>query len=59
MKPARTPGYGKGLTDVSRKRLFEIIEKYDGDDFWSKLYDFAMIAIIIASLIPLAFKEES
>ena len=41
-----------------RKRIFEIIEKSDGNDRWSTFYDYFMIIVIIVSLIPLAFKQE-
>ena len=41
-----------------RKRVFEIIEKSDGDDRLSKLYDIFMLVTIVLSLIPLAFKQE-
>lgn len=41
-----------------RKRIYEIIEVSDGKNILSSLYDFFMIAVIIASLIPLAFKTE-
>ena len=41
-----------------RKRVFEIIEKAEGEDKLSAVYDFSMIVIIILSLIPLAFKTE-
>lgn len=41
-----------------RKRIYEIIEVSNGDDKLSCIYDFFMIAAIIASLIPLAFKTE-
>ncbi len=40
-----------------RKRLYEIIELSKDDDKLSKAYDFFMMFVIIASLIPLAFKE--
>ncbi|MBQ2061473.1 MAG: ion transporter [Oscillospiraceae bacterium] len=40
-----------------RKRLFEIIELSRDNDRLSSLYDIAMIFVIIASLVPLAFKE--
>lgn len=40
-----------------RKRLFEIIELSKDDDKLSKGYDFFMMFVILASLIPLAFKE--
>ena len=42
-----------------RKRLFEIIEKSDGNDKLSTLYDYTMIVIITLSLIPLLFKHEN
>lgn len=41
-----------------RKRIFEIIEAADGEDKASAAYDIFMIFIIVASLIPLAFKSE-
>lgn len=41
-----------------RKRIFEVIEKSGGEDIPSTVYDFFMIAVIILSLIPLAFKSE-
>lgn len=41
-----------------RKRIYEIIEVSDGKNILSSIYDFFMIAVIIASLIPLAFKTE-
>ena len=44
---------------IMRKRLFEIIEKSDGNDKLSTLYDYAMIVIITLSLIPLLFKQEN
>lgn len=42
-----------------RKRIYEIIEKSDGHDFVSAVYDYAMIFVIIASLVPLAFKTDT
>jgi voltage-gated potassium channel len=39
-----------------RKKLYQIIEPSDGN-LLSKIYDFFMMAVIIASIIPLAFKE--
>ena len=41
---------------MSRQRLFEIIEKDDDKDKLSLAYDVFMIAMILVSLIPLAFK---
>lgn len=40
-----------------RKRIFEIIELSHDDDNLSKIYDCFMMFVIVASLIPLAFKE--
>lgn len=41
-----------------RKRIFEIIEASRDNDVWSKIYDVFMIAVVLASLVPLAFKDE-
>ena len=40
-----------------RKRLFEIIEVSENNDTVSHVYDFVMLAAIVISIIPLAFKE--
>ncbi len=42
-----------------RKKLFEIVEP--GDEFAkvSSIYDYFMIFVIIASLVPLAFKSDN
>lgn len=42
-----------------RKRIFEIIEVAEGNDKASQIYDFFMMITIIASLIPLAFKQQN
>ena len=42
-----------------RRRIFEIIETANEGDLLSSLYDAFMMLLIIISLIPLAFKEES
>ena len=42
-----------------RFRLFEIIEKSKGGDKISSAYDYFMIVVIILSMIPLAFKEDT
>lgn len=42
-----------------RKKIFTIIEKSDGKDILSTIYDYFMIIVIVASLIPLAFKSDS
>ena len=39
-----------------RRRVFEIIEASDGNDKLSSIYDWFMIVVIVASLIPLAYK---
>lgn len=41
---------------MSRRRIYEIIELSSGDRD-SAVYDYAMMAVIVASLVPLAFKE--
>ena len=41
-----------------RKRLFEIVEITSRKDAKGTIYDFFMIAVIIVSLIPLAFKQD-
>ena len=41
-----------------RKKIYQIVEVTDDAGFWGKVYDYAMIAVIAASLVPLAFKEE-
>lgn len=45
--------------DMSRKRIYQIIEKSEGHDIASAVYDYSMIVIIIASLVPLAFKTDT
>ena len=42
-----------------RKRIYEIIEKSEGNDIVSTIYDYLMIIVIVASLVPLAFKSET
>lgn len=46
----------KGWHDV-RKRMFEIIEASSGQDRASGIYDAVIMAAILASMIPLCFKE--
>ncbi len=41
-----------------RKRLFQIIETATEEDRLSNIYDLFMMSVIVASLIPLAFKTE-
>ena len=40
-----------------RRRIYEIIEVADRGDRLSRLYDIAMIVVIVLNLIPLAFKN--
>ncbi|MCD8130507.1 MAG: ion transporter [Lachnospiraceae bacterium] len=40
-----------------RKRIYQIIEPSGGGSRASTIYDYGMIIVIVASLIPLAFKE--
>ena len=41
-----------------RKRIFEIIEASHGADLASSIYDAVMMAVILVSIVPLAFKTE-
>jgi voltage-gated potassium channel len=43
---------------MMRKRLFEVIETAKEDDRLSNVYDIFMMIVIVASLVPLAFKTE-
>lgn len=40
---------------MTRRQIFEIIEKDDGSNVWSHLYDVFMFVIIIISVVPLMF----
>ena len=42
-----------------RKRIYEIIEAAQDDDRASAIYDSIILLCVIASLIPLAFKEST
>lgn len=42
---------------MTRKRLFEIIETAQENDKASTIYDVVMIVLIVASIVPLAFKQ--
>ena len=42
-----------------RKKLFSIIEPSNNGDKLSNAYDFMMMAMIVISIIPLAFKESN
>lgn len=42
-----------------RKKIFEIVEASDGNNLWSSLYDYFTMLVIMASIVPLAFKESN
>ncbi|MCD7724960.1 MAG: ion transporter [Clostridiales bacterium] len=42
-----------------RRFVYDVIEPSDGENRISTIYDYVMIAVIIASLVPLAFKESN
>jgi voltage-gated potassium channel len=42
-----------------RERIYQIIEKSEGEDKISKIYDTVMMVMIIISLVPLAFKTDN
>ena len=42
-----------------RERIYQIIEKSEGEDRVSHIYDMFMLIVIIVSLIPLAFKTDN
>lgn len=42
-----------------REHIYQIIEKSDGNDKLSKIYDIFMIVVILVSMIPLAFKTDN
>lgn len=59
-KSAKTPSSSEptsNSTDI-RKRIFTIIEPYKGSDHISRFYDYAMIIVIICSIIPLMFSHD-
>ena len=42
-----------------RKRIYDILEASGEEDTWSGIYDAFMMIVIVISLIPLNFKEET
>lgn len=42
-----------------RKRIYQIIEIAEENDLTSRIYDIFMMLVILTSLIPLAFKEQT
>ncbi len=42
-----------------RKRIYKIIEKSNGKDILSTIYDIFMLATIFSSILPLTFKEQT
>jgi len=43
---------------MTRKHIYEIIEKDDGSNIWSHIYDVFMFGCIILSVVPLMFWED-
>ena len=43
---------------MTRKEIFTIIEKDDGSNVWSRIYDVFMFGCIILSVVPLMFWDE-
>lgn len=41
-----------------RQKIYDIIEKSDGNNPWSGVYDSIMIIAILLSILPLAFKQD-
>lgn len=41
-----------------RKQIFKIIEKDDGTNLWSHIYDLFMFIMIILSVVPLMFRDD-
>lgn len=42
---------------MKRHRIYEVIEVAGAEDRAKSIYDYSMIVVIVASLVPLAFKE--
>lgn len=42
-----------------REKLYKILEVSDGNNIASSIYDYFMIVVIIAGIVPLAFKQEN
>lgn len=43
---------------MTRKQLYQIIEKDEGTNLWSRIYDWLMLVMIIVSVVPLMFWDE-
>lgn len=43
---------------MTRERIYEVIERSDGSDRLSSVYDVVMMVVIATSIVPLAFKSE-
>lgn len=43
---------------MTRKEIYQIIEKDNGSNLWSHVYDVFMLVMIILSVVPLMFWEE-
>ena len=42
-----------------RKKIYRIIELSNGSDVWSSIYDYFMMIVIVASIVPSAFKQDT
>ena len=43
---------------MTRKQIYEVLEKDDGSNIWSHLYDVFMLCCIILSVVPLMFWDD-
>lgn len=43
---------------MTRKEIYAILEKDDGSNFWSHVYDMFMLVMILLSVVPLMFWDE-
>lgn len=43
---------------MTRKQIYQIIEKDDGSNLWSHIYDIFMLCMIILSVVPLMFWKD-
>lgn len=43
---------------MTRKEIYTIIEKDDGSNIWSHIYDVFMFGCIVLSVVPLMFWDE-
>lgn len=58
MENAQAKKTSKTSEDNWRKRIFEIIEPFKGNDVISRTYDITMLGTIAFSILPLFFKQD-